>query len=67
MNPTGKIPTLVDDDFVLWESNSILRYLAMQYGESSLLYPPEPKSRASMYGAAPTWCWRRAATAPSTK
>ena len=48
MNPTGKIPTLVDDDFVLWESNSILRYLVMQYGEASLLYPAEPKARASI-------------------
>ncbi len=44
MNPTGKIPTLVDDDFVLWESNSILRYLVLQYGESSLLYPAEAET-----------------------
>lgn len=48
MNPTGKIPTLVDDDFVLWESNSILRYLVLQYGEASLLYPSDPKSRAGI-------------------
>ncbi len=48
MNPTGKIPTLVDDDFVLWESNSILRYLVLQYGESSLLYPSEPRLRSSI-------------------
>ncbi|HGL6717612.1 glutathione S-transferase [Burkholderia contaminans] len=48
MNPMGKIPTLVDDDFVLWESNSILRYLVMQYGGTSPLYPPAPKTRASI-------------------
>ncbi|QQC67456.1 glutathione S-transferase family protein [Paraburkholderia ginsengisoli] len=48
MNPTGKIPTLVDDDFVLWESNSILRYLVLRYGESSLLYPSTPTQRASI-------------------
>ena len=48
MNPTGKIPTLVDDDFVLWESNSILRYLALQYGAASPLYPSEPRLRASI-------------------
>ncbi|XWN31445.1 MAG: glutathione S-transferase family protein [Devosia sp.] len=28
MNPTGKVPTLVDGDVVVWESNAILRYLA---------------------------------------
>ena len=48
MNPNGRIPTLVDGDFTLWESNAILRYLAMQYGPSSLLYPAEPKVRASI-------------------
>jgi len=48
MNPTGLIPTLVDDDFVLWESNAIVRYLALQYGASSMLYPAEPKVRASI-------------------
>jgi glutathione S-transferase len=48
MNPTARIPTLVDGDFVLWESNSILRYLVMQYGSSSPLYPPEPQQRASI-------------------
>jgi glutathione S-transferase len=48
MNPTGRIPTLVDGDYVLWESHSILRYLVMQYGESSSLYPNDPKARASI-------------------
>lgn len=28
MNPTGKVPTVVDGDAVIWESNTILRYLA---------------------------------------
>jgi glutathione S-transferase len=48
MNPTGRVPTLVDGDFVLWESNSILRYLAMQYGPNGTLYPADPKIRASV-------------------
>src|SRR5947209_5100230 len=51
MNPMGRVPTLVDGDFVLWESNSIIRYLVMQYGGDGThetLYPPDPRSRASV-------------------
>jgi glutathione S-transferase len=48
MNPMGKVPALVDGDYVLWESNSILRYLVMQYGASSQLYPAAPRARASV-------------------
>jgi glutathione S-transferase len=48
MNPNGRIPTLVDGDFVLWESNSIIRYLAMQYGGESTLYPASARERASI-------------------
>ena len=29
LNPTAKVPTLVDGDTVIWESNTILRYLAV--------------------------------------
>ena len=42
MNPTRKVPTLVDGDVVIWESNSILRYLAV----GSVLYPDAPAQRA---------------------
>ena len=28
MNPTAKVPTVIDGDTVMWESNTILRYLA---------------------------------------
>jgi glutathione S-transferase len=48
MNPNGRIPTLVDGDFVLWESNSIMRYLALAYGRQLPLYPQAPKLRASV-------------------
>ncbi|CAM3807770.1 Glutathione S-transferase [Bordetella sputigena] len=48
MNPNGKVPTLEDGDFVLWESNSIIRYLAMQYAPQSDIYPREPRLRASV-------------------
>ncbi|WES69966.1 glutathione S-transferase family protein [Superficieibacter sp. HKU1] len=38
MNPNGLVPLLRDDetDLVLWESNSIVRYLAAQYGQNRL-------------------------------
>jgi glutathione S-transferase len=31
LNPTSKVPTLVDGKVVTWESNTILRYLASAY------------------------------------
>ena len=48
MNPTGRIPVLVDGDYVLWESNSIMRYLCMAYGEASPIYPQDAKRRAGV-------------------
>ena len=37
MNPNGRIPTIDDDGFVLWESNAVVRYLCRRYGEGTLL------------------------------
>lgn len=48
LNPNAQVPVIVDGDFVLWESNSIIRYLVMQYGRDDALYPADPKVRASV-------------------
>jgi glutathione S-transferase len=48
MNPNGRVPTLVDGDFVLWESNSIMRYLVLAYRQQSPLYPQALKQRAGV-------------------
>lgn len=34
LNPNAKVPTLVDGEVVIWESNTILRYLAAIHGPS---------------------------------
>jgi glutathione S-transferase len=39
MNPNGRIPTIKDGDFVLWESNAIVRYLCRRYDRAGLLLP----------------------------
>lgn len=43
LNPNAQVPVLIDGDFVLWESNSILRYLANQ---AQALYPAGLRQRA---------------------
>lgn len=48
MNPNGRVPTLVDGDYVLWESNSVMRYLCLAYGQGSPIYPQTPKTRAAV-------------------
>lgn len=36
MNPNGRIPVLEDDGFIIWESNSIVRYLCSTYSRNHL-------------------------------
>jgi glutathione S-transferase len=46
MNPNGLVPTIKDGNFILWESNSIMRYLNAKYGNGRLL-PAAPEAMAS--------------------
>jgi glutathione S-transferase len=61
MNPNGLVPTIEEDDgFTLWESNSIVRYLAAKHKSS--LEPAEPKARA----VAQKWMdWQLTVMAPA--
>jgi hypothetical protein len=45
LNPNAMVPVIQDGDFVLWESNSIIRYLANRYHGAGI-YPPEAQARA---------------------
>jgi glutathione S-transferase len=47
LNPNGMVPVLIDGDHVLWESNTICRYLASQYQRCDLL-PSTPMERAQI-------------------
>ncbi len=46
LNPNAKVPTLIDGDLAIWESNTILRYLAAKAG--SPLYPAAPGARTEV-------------------
>ncbi len=46
LNPHGRIPTLVDGDTVVWESDAIVRYVAARYGAGGL-WPEAPEARAA--------------------
>ena len=61
LNPNQKVPTLVDGDFVLWESNAIMQYLASKKPEAGLM-PRDERGRADML----RWqCWNMTHFAPA--
>ena len=45
-NPNGRVPMIEDDGFVLWESNTIVRYLAARHASGSAWYPADIQARA---------------------
>src|SRR4030095_11731657 len=56
MNPNSLVPTLEEEDgFTLWESNSIIRYLAAKHANRTL----EPADLASRAPAPARIDWRR--------
>src|SRR5262249_24988599 len=62
MNPNGLVPTLQEDDgFILWESNTIVRYLAAKHGAGTL----EPKDRHERALASQWMDWQYTVAAPA--
>lgn len=47
LNPNGLVPSIVDDGFVLWESNTIVRYLGAKHGQGTL-WPEGAQPRAEV-------------------
>ena len=47
LNPNGLVPVYIEGDFVLWESNTICRYLVSKYNRYDLL-PQEIQNRATI-------------------
>ncbi len=47
LNPNASVPAMVDNDFVLWESNAILQYAADKLGNDAV-YPTSLQQRADV-------------------
>lgn len=48
MNPNRLVPVIDNDGFVLWESHSIIRYLANEFDDVGALYPTLAQPRAEV-------------------
>src|SRR5215471_587771 len=49
LNPHGRVPVLEDGDLAIWESHTILRYLAARYS-SGKFWLDDPAARACIEG-----------------
>ena len=63
LNPNSQIPTVVDDDYILWESNVITRYLCAKHATGTL-YPVDLKERFD----AERWMeWQQTSVNPASR
>lgn len=58
MNPVGKVPVMLDDDFKMFESGAMVEYLLDRYGEGRL----QPRPGTTAHGTFLQWCWFAEAT-----
>ena len=49
LNPRGQIPTLVDGEVTVWDSQAVLVYLARRYGETWLPMEPVPMAEVMQW------------------
>ena len=54
LNPNGLVPTLEDGDLILWESNTIMRYMVSQHDQNKRF----PSDIASQYGSEKWMDWQ---------
>ena len=45
INPLGTIPTIIDGDFIVWESEAIIKYLMNTRKVGEMYYPSDPVER----------------------
>jgi len=61
LNPNRRVPVMVEDGFVLWESNTIVRYLADRHGKGGL----SPSDRLVRADAERWMDWQLSALGPA--
>lgn len=60
LNPNSRVPTIIEDDFVLWESNAIVRYLCNKHSAGRMA-PSDPQA----YADADRWMdWQQTTILP---
>jgi len=58
ISPAGKVPALIDDDLVMFESGAMIDYILERYG-GGRLHPQSGTSQSAHYRQ---WCWFAEAT-----
>jgi glutathione S-transferase len=61
LNPNGRVPTIDDDGFILWESNVIVRYLSAKHAMGTLF----PKADRERWNAERWMDWQQTVAGPA--